>query len=93
MQRREMVEECTQTSCPVPFYYVEARNAILPSYGVQVTAKHGHSHAGAAGAGGGHVAAPLVGFRIVSGTGRNGFKTLGNAEAREQKETLTSPQS
>lgn len=59
-----------QRNGPIPFYNVEAGNPILASYGVQVTAKHSHAHTGATGTGGGHIAAPLVGFGIISETGK-----------------------
>lgn len=55
--------------CRVPFYDVETGNAVLSPDGVQVTAEDGHAHAGATRAGGRHVAAPLIGLRVVSGRG------------------------
>lgn len=65
-----MVEEWRSTFWQVPLYNVEAWNPILAPYSVQVTTKHSHTHAGTTGTGGGHIAAPLVGFRIISETGK-----------------------
>lgn len=72
MQHREMVQEWIQTFWLIPFYNVEARNPVLPSYGVQVATKHSHSHTCTTGTGGGHVTAPLIGFRVISETGKMG---------------------
>ena len=58
---------CCQRS---PFHDVEAGDAVLPPHGIQEAAEHGHAHAGAAGAGGRHVAAPLIGLGVVSGGSR-----------------------
>lgn len=70
MQHREMVQEWIQTFWLIPFYNVEARNPVLPSYGVQVAAKNSHSHTCATGTGGGNITAPLIGFRVISETGK-----------------------
>lgn len=66
MQHREMVQEWIQTFRLIPFYNVEARNPVLPSYRIQVATKHSHSHTCTTGTGGGHVAAPLISFRVIS---------------------------
>lgn len=49
-----------------PFNNVETRHSILSSDSIQKSTQHSDTHAGSASAGGGNVAAPLVGFRIIS---------------------------
>jgi len=49
----------------VPFHNVETRDSILATHSIEVAPKNCYSNTGPAGAGGGHIAAPLIGLRIV----------------------------
>lgn len=54
------------TEVELPFHIVEAGNTVLTPYGVQVVPQDRHAHTGPTRACGGHIAAPLVGVRVIS---------------------------
>lgn len=102
------VESLPREQWRLPFYDVETRNSILSPYGVQITAEDGHSHTGTASAGGGHIAAPLIGLWVISGQERhkkvkmlnherfnnkkNGKRRMGTLH-RDGAQVITSPRS
>lgn len=51
----------------IPFHNIETGDPILSSYSIQITTEDSHAHTGPASACRGHVTAPLIGLRIISG--------------------------
>lgn len=49
----------------VPFHNVETWDTILATHSIEVAPKNCYSNTGPAGACGGHITAPLIGFRII----------------------------
>lgn len=66
----------TQEFGQIPFYNVETGNPILSPDSIQITTEDSHSYTGATSASGGHITAPLIGLRIISGQERGNKEKL-----------------